>query len=1121
MKRGVPRGIGGLLLLLAMAFPSGALSASDAFFSGDLPIPEYRKPKTWEERQRKRYYNTAPIREALEAVGRGDYGSAEPLLREALVHDPDDNRVRLALITVLERLEKFDEGIALCDEVLADYPGYLDAWRSKGFMAARGGRTEEAVAALEKLLEAAPPDYPERREVRKNLAELHFKAGRFDRAEVYGKLWLEQEDSLHARMLVAECAARRGDWEAAAGLLGDAPALAATDAERGDAQLRLAYALHRTGRFPEAEKAFLAARDLLTEKGRRLEIQKQLGFNAMILKEPAKAAEYFKAFLAEAFDEDVATGRLDALVLSERWDEARGVADALLQDDRIGPSLREHALVTLMHAGRNLGDHEARLAAARELCRLHPLPAYFLEGALAAELLDRPGDAIELYAACLDLQFEPTPALSYHYLLKREGRPLDPSLLERIAAAPAAEAVVRHQALYELAQLRRAAGDDAGYFRIMGDLLKEQPAARFFREYAAQLAVQGHYELSAKILAHSIELEQDPAVNFETCKRIADLYLVQRNAHEAAAWLNKGRTFGVPDIEWDLAMAKADYLQEEYAAVVQRLLPLAGDRDDFHLYIGYSFYKLGMPGLALLHLNRVSGSQKLSPAERYNLFANRAYLNFDQGQYEAALDDVSDALAFRYTHELVLVRLRTLGRLGLHEAVIDEGDLLREALAVEAIPADESVRSSVCQLAGLSCLRLGRWEAAVSNLTLCIESGAPELEALYLRGLARFKQGEFEEAERDFLDYYGILDELATEGSAASGAPAAAAPPATFWGDLGMIEGDLEDHDLAAAALFASIETYPYDAATLIEAGYQLMKANRNAEAKELFRRAIDVFNDTVPHLEGEEARAYAETRRDMKVEYGKLDKVWGAQAYMSRTEFDENINTPLQTIDGALPSQLGVQASYRPPRIGFRNEKLLNVYGRVLANFKPNSFDVDEDSCQGGVGIIYKPLAGHNLHISIERLFKIGDNAEDNWLWRNLGAWEWGEKPLRDRDYWLYSKAYTELSFFLDDPERWIYYLDGRLGLTLPIARETLLTIPQGMAVARYESDDEDGLGTYAMLGLGVNLRLFEREKTCVTQRWYVDANAYYVFGWFEEQPETLDSQDFEGFIFGVSLVK
>ena len=27
-------------------------------------------------------------------------------------------------------------------------------------------------------------------------------------------------------------------------------------------------------------------------------------------------------------------------------------------------------------------------------------------------------------------------------------------------------------------------------------------------------------------------------------------------------------------------------------------------------------------------------------------------------------------------------------------------------------------------------------------------------------------------------------------------------------------------------------------------------------------------------------------------------------------------------------------------------------------------------------------------------RLFKIGDNAEDNWLWRNMASWECGEKP-------------------------------------------------------------------------------------------------------------------------------
>jgi hypothetical protein len=336
-----------------------------------------------------------------------------------------------------------------------------------------------------------------------------------------------------------------------------------------------------------------------------------------------------------------------------------------------------------------------------------------------------------------------------------------------------------------------------------------------------------------------------------------------------------------------------------------------------------------------------------------------------------------------------------------------------------------------------------------------------------------------------------------------------------------MLERKLGDHEMSAAALAASLDVHPHDVDLLIESGYQYMKSYHRPEAKESFRRAIDVFDAAVPHLPKEEARRYAETRRDMKVEYAKLDKVWGFQAYASRSEFDDTIDTPFQTIDGALPSQLGVQASYRPPRIGFRNEKLLDVFGRVTANFKPNSFDVDEDSYQGGVGVVYKPLALHNFNTSIERLFEIGENSENNWLWRNMGAWERGEKPQRDKDFWMYSKAYTELSFFLDDPERWIYYLDGRLGLSLPMAAGTVLTFPQGLGVARYQSDDEEGLGTYAMLGLGANLRVYEREKAYVTQRWYVDAFSHYVWGWFDETPDTLDDRSFEGLIFGLSLVK
>jgi hypothetical protein len=191
------------------------------------------------------------------------------------------------------------------------------------------------------------------------------------------------------------------------------------------------------------------------------------------------------------------------------------------------------------------------------------------------------------------------------------------------------------------------------------------------------------------------------------------------------------------------------------------------------------------------------------------------------------------------------------------------------------------------------------------------------------------------------------------------------------------------------------------------------------------------------------------------------------------------------------------------------------------MANFERRSWRLDPDSYQGGVGAVYKPIRIANYATSFERLFKIGDNAENNWLWRNMATWEHGEKPLRERNWWPAGRLYGEVSYFLDDERRWIYYLDGRAGLSLNVARKAVLTAPQGIAVARYQSNDETGSGTYTMAGVGANLRFHEREKELVTERWYVDVFGHYVWGHFREIPDGLEKRSFDGLMFGVNVVK
>jgi tetratricopeptide (TPR) repeat protein len=1117
---------------------AGAALASAQAAKPSLPLPETRGEYGWAQRQRIRYRNVPLLRKAVDALAKGDYAAAERGLREVLQHDPLNNHARIYLVEALDHLGRWAEGMAVCDELTAAYPDYLDGYLNKGYMGIKAGRHAEAVAALEQFLARAPSDYPARVAVEKNLSEICLRTDDMAGAERYGGLWLQHEDGVPARLFMAECGIRQKKWDMALEHLDRALAFVGAPARRGELQLKRAYVLGNLERFDEAEAAFLQVKNVLPGKERRLEIEAQLGYNAVRSRQPAKAADHFKTYLLESFSEPIATAYLDALTAADQWELALVEGRNILKHSPLTDAFREATLNRMLDAARHQDDHLSCYLVAQQLHTRFPKPRYLLEMARAAERMGQIDEALRVYKRYLAEEFNPDVALGYHYLLKPKGL-LEESagVLERVRAAPGATPAQRQAATYELAQVFRVQGRQDRYFELMKELVKDRPQSRFFHEYAVQLYGIGRYEMAAEMFIRSLEGEPDAARKRETCLTIADIYLALRRPDDAEKWLRAGREFGPTDAAWEFAMARADYQRERYRDCVDRLLPLAQKQDVYHLYLGFSFYQMGMPGLAVFHLNQVAASEKLTTDEQFTLFANRAYLQYDQDQDEAALADLERALAYRKSDELDLVRLRTLGRLGRDEEVIEAGQALlseepeselrqdiqealkdhpdaqfrRDMLALAGTPRDE-FRARVALTIARAHFRLGRVGDALRYYGMALEFDPELIEAYYDRGLAHYRNGDYEKAEDDFLTYYDK-----------SGKGAGLTP--ILWGDLGLIEGKLKDYDLGTAALTQSLDAYPHDVDTLEERGYQYMKWSKNKEATADFKRAIDVYHAVEPYLDGEEAQEYVDARRAMKQETAKLQKRFGFQAYIHKTDLDAETQEELpsfQTIEGALPSQAGISIAYRPPKIGFRNERQLDVFLRVLANFKPNSWELDPDSYQGGVGVLYKPLVRFNYTVGFERLFKIGENSENNWLWRNLASWEWGEKPRRDARLWLFSKVYAELSFFLEEPKRWVFYGNVRAGPNIFLPKHLLITLPEGLFIVRKESSDDTHVKSYTMIGAGTNVRWLEdRERAYTRDIWYIDLFVHYVVGWFDETPHGYEERQFDGFMFGFNVYK
>ena len=614
----------------------------------------------------------------------------------------------------------------------------------------------------------------------------------------------------------------------------------------------------------------------------------------------------------------------------------------------------------------------------------------------------------------------------------------------------------------------------------------------------------GKFGQAARYYSLAFALENDPGQKIDLGLFLAGLCMDQHRLNEARIWLQKIAPLAGSNIRWTMAMSRLDFVAGDYRACTERLLILNERPPGASLLLGFAFMKRGMPGPALEYLNEIHEQAKLTEDEQLNLFRNRGYLNFDQGRYTEALMDTGAAMDMSPAVDMALAHLKSLANVSSGNEPENEGEYILDD-EENGLILTGAERAQVLTVMGRSLNRQKNYDTAIRHLTAAVKLDPSLAEAFYLRGLAYHSLGKSREAVTNYLEYV----QMETN------------PPANFWGDLGQAEGKLREYGNGTAALQRSLAYFSVDVDTLSDRGYQFMKWNHNPKAKASFQRALDYYNDLVPRVPTNETAAYRNGELAMKKEYTKLDHLFGIQAYMSRSDYGFPTNVGISSIDGALPSQGGLELSFRPPLVGFRNEKILEIFGNVLGNFKHQTWSPDPDSYQGMAGVRYKPLARLNYNMSFARLMKIGDNAENNWLWRNLASWERGGKPAENKKLGLNLKIFGDIGYYLSQRSRWYGYFDGRAGPSWKISRNIFLTLPQVMGILRFETNDDPGTGSYGLTGIGFNLRIFEMERRYTVDRVYLDFFAYYTAGEFESTPRGFNSPSFNGAMFGFNLVK
>jgi len=278
------------------------------------------------------------------------------------------------------------------------------------------------------------------------------------------------------------------------------------------------------------------------------------------------------------------------------------------------------------------------------------------------------------------------------------------------------------------------------------------------------------------------------------------------------------------------------------------------------------------------------------------------------------------------------------------------------------------------------------------------------------------------------------------------------------------------------------------------DAGYAYMVLCKNNTAMERFKSAID-NQSLYPARTEKEAQAVRETVHRLRKEVSKLDTSFSLTGYLTYyTSRAGASDTPGGQGGIYQPSASGVELAWTPPVIGMRDDRILQLVGRVNSTLERRSFNFDPDSAQAAVGIRYKPLKSQNIFLGAERLIKIGKNAEDNWLLRAMGSWTNGYDLDPERSNWNFSYLYLEADRYLDSPSRFLFNGEARQGWTFKLGRNTMIT-PHLVTNARIWTPDDNRLSLWEA-GVGISFKYLFNETRYTTPRSYLEILAQYKAG-------------------------
>lgn len=1058
--------------------------------SGYLQQLQVNREESWLGGEVRKFRGFPHLDQANRLIGAGRYPEAREELQKYLAIDPADLKGRYTYLLVLFKLGDYAETVSQADRILKESPTFVPGYLYRGLACQALGRLDEAWADFQKAADLPDIQGEDRLFAMQMMVDLAIRRRQYREAQetIDRLMGLRKDFSLFFRLgLVQEGLGRLSE---AAQAYRQALEATASPKDRLKALLALGEVAKKKQDWEVARTALLAALELDPENPGILRSLAEIDYSRKNYTESAKWMRQLSELNPSLKDREFLVNVLEA------QKDYRAMTEELLRllAQAKEPPERYRLYLTLGQAYSQSGDYDRAVQAFQEAVKLKSEVSSLQALANALEKAGRTREAIRQYQELLKLSPEARYHLELGLLLEKSGDHETALSHLNLAVIGNLDPALKGTAYKQIGLIYYSLGNFGEARRNLEKALAFRPRDPSLYQSLAETASK--LNAIKQALAYqqkALEILGETRAPGEALASLGFLYLRNGDYRQAAAVFLKALATGEDDWLLHQNLGIALFKLQKWAEAQEqfRISLRYHHAPQSLIYLGLIYQEQGKPGLAIAYLSRALREEnRLEKSEKKDLYNGLGYLYAEENQYSRAAKMWGKSLDLEYDPVIALhlgEMQQRLGRLVEARETLDKinPDSLTAPLRAEYLEAQAEIWR-----------REGQPDKALESLQ---QANATESTAdrSYRQGLIYKDLNKVPEAVRSFEEATARDPENNQYNTA-----------------LGYAYLASKNYRQAARLFEGVLQRDPDYLALYKDLGYIYLKDCQNDRAVTWFKRAIDNEPFYLSRTPQEAEELQRELYR-LRKEITKANTFLETTSYLSYQSVKRgqiaSPGAPGVVGGGAVPSQGGVEFAYQPPELGFRDERIFQVFGRVLWNVVPQSLRFDEDSFQGGFGLRYKPLKTQNLWLQGERLVRFGENAIDSWLLRLLYSWDYGYDLKFGEKRWDYTYFYGDTAYFTRSPGTWAYYFEGRQGITFNI-RDRFLITPHVEADLRYQ-DPLTSAGSYLEGGVGLSLRYLFYQPKYEIHRGSFEVLAYYKWGDFLNRGFSFKGTPYNGF--------